>query len=174
TARPTLPAADTARADTAGADSARAGPGNQEEEAELERMLALGSARSLYRMRPSRADSANADGRRGINYVIADTIELTFLEGEVDIATVRGLKRGVYLDPLNPDSARADSLRADSARPGAVAADTLPADSVAARPPAAGDQPSPAPTTPPPPAPAAATPANPPVPERRTAAGGRR
>jgi lipopolysaccharide export system protein LptA len=172
--RTPLPAADTARGDTARSDSARAGPPDREE-AELERMLALGSARSLYRMRPSRDENADPDAKRGINYVIADTIELTFLDGEVDVATVRGLKRGVYLDPLTGDSARADSLRRDSVRLGAVAADTLPADSVGAQaPPAGGGQDQPAPSAPPPPPPAATAPASPPAPERRPAAGGRR
>lgn len=133
----TVPAA--AR-DTAGEplpDSARAAP-RDSTEAELERMLATGNARSLYRMRPSREEAADTTLKRGINYVIADTIDLSFFEGEVDIATVRGLKRGVYLDPIKPDSAAGDSLRVDT---GQVAAR---ADSAAAPPtvrPAAGQAP---------------------------------
>jgi lipopolysaccharide export system protein LptA len=139
-------------------------------EAELERMLATGNARSLYRMRPSREEAADTTLKRGINYVIADTIDLSFAEGEVDIATVRGLKRGVYLDPLNADSARADSLRVDT---GQVAAGA-PADAAAPTlRPAAGDTPpeepapSPATTTP-------AAPATPPPGERRPATTGAR
>ena len=41
---------------------------------ELERVLAWGNARSLYRLTPSREDAANPDAKRGINYVIGDTI----------------------------------------------------------------------------------------------------
>jgi lipopolysaccharide export system protein LptA len=100
------PSVPVARPDTARSDST---------EAQLERMLAFGGARSLYRMRPSR-EQADSAAKMGINYVIADTIDLSFLEGEVDIATVRGLKKGVYLDPLNADSARADTLPRDSAQ----------------------------------------------------------
>lgn len=108
-ARPAPARPDSAgivRPDTVRADST---------EAELERMLAVGSARSLYRMRPSRDEQADS-ARMGINYVIADTIDLSFVEGEVEIATVRGLKKGVYLDPLDADSARADSLRRDTSQ----------------------------------------------------------
>lgn len=144
-------------------DSARAAarpagaPADTSQNAQLERLLALGSARSLYRMAPSSdsAQAARAGGRRGINYLIGDTIDLAFAEGEVDVATVRGLKRGVYLDPALRDTARADSARGDTAaarvaertpavvRPGAPAA---PADGQPATPPA----PAPTGSTPPP------------------------
>ncbi|HYR08950.1 MAG TPA: LptA/OstA family protein [Longimicrobium sp.] len=170
---PAPAAADTAAADTANEPvPARAAPADSTE-AELERMLATGNARSLYRMRPSREEAADTTLKRGINYVIADTIDLSFTGGEVDIATVRGLKRGVYLDPVKADSARGDSLRVDT---GQVAAGT-PADSAAAPNvrPAAGSAPprdEPAPTTP---TTTPAAPATPPPGERRPATtGGRR
>jgi lipopolysaccharide export system protein LptA len=143
------PSSPVARPDTARADST---------EAELERMLAFGSARSLYRMRPSR-EEADSAGKMGINYVIADTIDLSFAEGEVDIATVRGLKKGVYLDPLNADSARADSLPRDTAQVAAGGRRPAAPDTVA---PTAGQGTggnTPAPQTPP--ATTPATPANP-------------
>jgi hypothetical protein len=158
-------AADSARAaaaDPAGVarpDSVRP-PARDSTEAQLERMLAVGSARSLYRMRPSREEQADSTAKMGINYVIADTIDLSFLEGEVDVATVRGLKKGVYLDPLKTDSA---ALPRDSA---AVAAGP-PArpDSVAPAPPGQGTVPAPAA----PPATTTTT-TNPPAPvERRPA-----
>lgn len=87
------------------ADSAAPPPPPREGDAELERVLAMGNARSLYRLTPSSADSTgppDPDARRGINYVIGDTIELRMAAGEVETATVRGLKRGVYLDPAQP------------------------------------------------------------------------
>ncbi|HEX6371410.1 MAG TPA: LptA/OstA family protein [Longimicrobium sp.] len=164
------PAAPADSARPAGPDSARAAP-RDSTEAELERMLATGNARSLYRMRPSREEAADTTLKRGINYVIADTIDLSFADGEVDIATVRGLKRGVYLDPIRADSAGGDSLRVDT---GQVAAARPGADSAAAAPaaaPAPGNAPAP---SAPPPAPAA-TPTTPaaPVERRPAAAGGR-
>lgn len=142
------PSSPVARPDTARADST---------EAELERMLAFGSARSLYRMRPSR-EEADSAGKMGINYVIADTIDLSFLEGEVDIATVRGLKKGVYLDPLDADSARADSLPRDTGQVAAGGRRPVTPDSVAPTGQGTGGN-TPAPRTPPGTTPA--TPANP-------------
>jgi hypothetical protein len=103
-----LARADTAAADTVAGDTVPVPPlaaAAGGEEAELERVLAMGSARSLYRMRPSREEQGDPEARRGINYVIGDTIELTFTAGEVDVAHVRGLKRGVYLDPVQTAAA---------------------------------------------------------------------
>jgi lipopolysaccharide export system protein LptA len=103
------PGDSAAPADSAApGDSAAAPAPPGEGDAELERVLAMGNARSLYRLTPSRADSAgppDPDARRGINYVIGDTIELRMAAGEVETATVRGLKRGVYLDPAQPGAA---------------------------------------------------------------------
>jgi lipopolysaccharide export system protein LptA len=167
--------ADSTRADSAAAplpaDTLRPAPGAvaraDSADAELERMLAWGNARSLYRLQPSREEAQNQGGKRGINYVIADTIDLAFADGEVDVATVRGLKRGVYLDPIQAaDSAGRDTLPRDT---GAVAAADRPAPPlVGADAPADGNPPA-APATPPaaPAQPAATTPA------RRPAAGGR-
>jgi lipopolysaccharide export system protein LptA len=152
------------RSDSALAASRPAGaPADTSRDAELERLLALGSARSLYRLAPSRdsAQLARSDGRRGINYLIGDTIDLAFAEGEVDVATVRGLKRGVYLEPNVRDTARADSARGDSA-----------AARVAERAPGAVRPAGPAPTggqQAPPGAPAAAPPGTTPPPDRRRA-----
>lgn len=140
-------------------------------EAELERMLATGNARSLYRMTPSREERADSTLKRGINYVIADTIDLSFAEGEVDVATVRGLKRGVYLDPIKADTARADTLAPDS---GQVAARTR-ADSAAAPPAVAPADGESAPRNPPaPPGTTPAAPATPPPGERRPGTTGAR
>jgi lipopolysaccharide export system protein LptA len=80
------------RQDTAAAPAAEGAP---EPEPELERMLAVGEAWSLYQ---GRADGRN--GAAGINYVTGDRIDLAFSDGEVDVARVQGLKRGLYLDPL--------------------------------------------------------------------------
>jgi hypothetical protein len=157
--------ADTARPPAARPDSANA---------ELERMLAVGSARSLYRMRPSREEQQrNPNGKHGINYVIADTIDLAFVEGEVDVATVRGLKRGVYLDPLQADTTARDSTGRDTLPrdTGTVAAANRPAPTVGAA--TAETNPPASPPASPPAAPASTTPPAATTPERR-APGGRR
>jgi hypothetical protein len=142
-------------------------------DAQLERMLALGSARSLYRMRPSREEAQDTARKPGINYVIADTIDLSFVDGEVEIATVRGLKRGVYLDPIQRDTTRRDTLARDS---GTVAAGERPAPTVGGEP-APVDAPAAPPANPPaapaPATPASTTPATTTAPERRPGAGGR-
>jgi lipopolysaccharide export system protein LptA len=102
------PAGRVAQRDTAGRDTAQA---------ELERLVALGNARSLYRMRD---DSARAGLKpHGINYLIGDNIDLTFVDGEVDVAHVRGLKKGVYLDPGQPSERTAsEENRPGQGRPG--------------------------------------------------------
>jgi hypothetical protein len=91
---------------------------------ELERVLAFGNARSLYRLTPSREEPVEPGARRGINYVIGDTIELAFAGGDVETATVRGLKRGVYLDPIQPG---APSTPAEGAAAPPGGADPAPA-----------------------------------------------
>jgi len=106
--RPAIAPRDTARGrgTQARGDTART---------EIDRLLAIGDAHSLYRTRPDSTKPAN-EQRPGINYLVGDRIDLRFKAGEVDVAHVRGLKRGLYLDPTSPrDSAAADSA---GARPG--------------------------------------------------------
>lgn len=63
----------------------------------LKRLLARGDAQSLYRVERNR--SGSTDQQPGINFLSGDTIELTFLAGEVEVADVTGLQRGLYLEP---------------------------------------------------------------------------
>lgn len=65
----------------------------------LERIQARGSALALYRV--ARADSAG-DGRRGIEFISGELIELTFHAGELVLAEVTDLQRGLHLDPAEP------------------------------------------------------------------------
>jgi hypothetical protein len=111
--RPVAPAPAAARGDTA--------------KTEIERLLAIGNAHSLYRMRDS---TQAAEQKPGINYLIGDRIDLTFKGGEVDVARVRGLKQGMYLDPGNP----ADSTAADTTAAGRRAATNAGRRQPAARP----------------------------------------
>ena len=149
------------RADTAAAAG--------EDEAELERMLAMGSARSLYRMEPSRDSTGASPGRPGINYVIADTIDLAFVAGEVETANIRGLKQGLYLDPdtAGAGAARVDAAGTPSAGPGAELrpSPAAPVDGAPRPTPPGEETPPPAPKT---------EPAAPPPGEPRPREGGRR
>jgi lipopolysaccharide export system protein LptA len=100
-----------ARPDTAASDTA---------DTEIERLLATGDARSLYRMRD---DSAKAGQTKpGLNYLIGDQIDLRFVDGEVDVAHVRGLKKGVYLDPAPPRAPGDSTAAATGNRPGTAGA----------------------------------------------------
>jgi lipopolysaccharide export system protein LptA len=106
-----------ARPDTAG------GP---EEDVELERVVATGSARSFYRVREEGQPAAE---RPGMNYLVAREIELTLREGELDVADARGLQRGVYLDPTPPGgqgTAPAGDGTVPAPQPGAPAPGTPP------------------------------------------------
>lgn len=76
-------------------DTAAGGGGTAEREVVLDRVVALGTASSLYRVE-------NDDGSRsrpGLNYIVGDAIELSFQGGELAVADVRGLQRGLFLDP---------------------------------------------------------------------------
>ncbi|MBW3629898.1 MAG: hypothetical protein KY464_11445 [Gemmatimonadetes bacterium] len=104
----------TAPAPTEAADSA----------VELQRIVARGTALALYRLE---RDSARAEpagnaaeqpsGRRAVNFVSADAITLTFAAGEVDVAELHGVRRGIYLDPAPPAAAPESPTATDAAAP---------------------------------------------------------
>ncbi|MEZ4423989.1 MAG: hypothetical protein R3E98_11285 [Gemmatimonadota bacterium] len=84
----------------------------------LERLVAQGGARSLYRLEPSDTTRAATDRRLAVHYVVGDTIAITMVDGEVDRMEVHGQTQGLHLEPmaLPADTAAADSLRGDTAR----------------------------------------------------------
>lgn len=65
--------------------------------AELRRLVARGSAQSLYRMPPEEGEAVAAD-RPNINFLVGEVIELQLVEGEVQIAQVTGLQQGLFLE----------------------------------------------------------------------------
>jgi lipopolysaccharide export system protein LptA len=79
----------------------------------LEKLLATGTAASLYRVQRSTEPGAGP----GLNYLSGDIIELTFQGDKVDLAKVSGLKQGVYLeaDVGTPSAAPVDGEPLDSA-----------------------------------------------------------
>lgn len=94
------PAPDSAAPDSVAVD----GAGEAEEpEVRLERLVARGSARSLYRVRDDEQPRNGA--RPPLNYLSGETIELSLTAGELELAQVSGLRRGVYLDPIPPQPA---------------------------------------------------------------------
>ncbi|CAN5883596.1 hypothetical protein BH23GEM7_BH23GEM7_16760 [soil metagenome] len=91
-------------------------------EVQLDRILAQGSARSLYRIR---RNDAPEDAPPALNYLAGDHIELTLAGGELEVANVTGLRRGVYLDPAPPAPAEEpveEDTNATPAAPPAAAA----------------------------------------------------
>jgi len=124
---------------TAPRDTGRAAQGDTAR-TEIERLLAIGDAHSIYRTRPDSTKPAN-EQRPGINYLVGDRIDLRFKAGEVDVARVHGLKQGLYLDPQT-DSTATDSTGAARNAGGRTAGAARPA---AGNRPTTGVSPSPAP-----------------------------
>jgi hypothetical protein len=100
-------------------DSARAAADTSSaDEFRLERLAAIGSASSLYRLVPE--DTTRACAREPvIHYVIADRIDIEMEDGEIDRMDVTGQTRGVHAEPgacVPADSAAADSVVARARR----------------------------------------------------------
>lgn len=68
----------------------------------LERLVARGKARSLYRMAPSDSTMVEEENRLAIHYVIGDEITILMDGGEVDRMEVKGETRGIHLEPVKP------------------------------------------------------------------------
>jgi hypothetical protein len=88
------------------AAAADVGPPGERRNYVLERLVAIGNSRSIYRYPP---ESAAPDGaplprpdrsRWTINYVVANRITLTLSGGRVEGAEAEGAVVGGYLDPL--------------------------------------------------------------------------
>lgn len=136
-------AADTTAADSLAADTAvaraaagdTAAPARDTAATELERLLAIGNARSFYRIRRDGAETAGPggpetspgegggeEGRMARNYVIGDRITIRFRAG--DPLSVHGTRAiGLFLEPVEgtggtrpPDSVAAPDTAAGTAR----------------------------------------------------------
>lgn len=79
-------------------DTSSVAPDSADARYRLERVVAIGNARSLYRMEPS--DSVGADRRLALHYVQGRRISIQMDEGDVSEMEVEGQTRGVYLEPL--------------------------------------------------------------------------
>lgn len=94
----TADTADPVTLDTADDDA-----DTDEERVELDRLVAVRNARSLFRAREEEngeldEDAEQANDRPSLNYVAGSRIELRMLNGELEVARVQGLRRGVFLD----------------------------------------------------------------------------
>jgi len=82
---------------------------------QLQRLLAQGSARSMYRMAASDSIVAEEPGQFAIHYVVGD--EITILlnpQGEAEKMEVVGETRGIHLEPLGRRALGIDSLAVDT------------------------------------------------------------
>ena len=91
-----------------------------QDEHRLERLAAMGSARSLYRIAPNDSARGRGDRRPAIHYVTAAEIVIELDDGVIERMQVSGQTVGVHAEPAGASAA---APVADSA-----AADTLPAD----------------------------------------------
>jgi hypothetical protein len=74
---------------------------------EIERVVARGGARSLYRLPPDDSTAVPGVDPPAVHYVMGDEITLLMEDGEVQSMEVVGQTRGVHLEPLGtapPDS----------------------------------------------------------------------
>jgi hypothetical protein len=84
----------------------------------LERLVAQGGARSLYRMPASDstlAEERDRKDRLAVHYVLGDEITIIMEEGEVDRMEVVGQTRGIHLEPVRP-AGRGGMAEPDTAR----------------------------------------------------------
>jgi lipopolysaccharide export system protein LptA len=85
-------------------DSSSVPAENGRDSVALERIIARGSARSLYRVDANEERSNGGTARRsGINFVSASEITVVMRDGQMDSTVVSGDAVGLYLDP-DPDA----------------------------------------------------------------------
>jgi hypothetical protein len=92
----------TAGAQPPGADTVAAGDVAAEEEPAylLDRLTAMGNAKSWYRAPPEGVDPETSDRRTwGVSYLLADEITVQLSEGAVDWIEAIGSVRGIQLEP---------------------------------------------------------------------------
>ncbi|MEX2584450.1 MAG: hypothetical protein WD766_14365 [Gemmatimonadota bacterium] len=91
----------------------------EEQPVELRRLVAVGSAQSLYRMTPE-GEQAGPGIRRNVSFLVGRQIELELLQGELQVARVEGLRQGVYLEASGPAPAVVPAEPPADATPGPV------------------------------------------------------
>ena len=92
-----LPAADSAIAEP---DAPTTEVPETREEARIDRIVAMVSARSLYRLPASDPAAVAGEDPPAVHYVVGDRITIVMREGEVDRLEVEGQTTGIHLEPL--------------------------------------------------------------------------
>jgi lipopolysaccharide export system protein LptA len=78
---------------------------------QLDRLLAMGGARSMYRMAPSDSILAEEGGALAVHYVMGDEITIILNSaGEAERMEVVGQTRGIHLEPIRGEVGIVDSL----------------------------------------------------------------
>ena len=82
----------------------------------IDRIIAQGDARSLYRLPPSDTAAVLGEDEPAVHYVVGDEITIVMVEGDVDRMEVDGHTRGMHLEPVRvmEDSLAAPSLGVDT------------------------------------------------------------
>ena len=85
--------ADTSESREPAADTAQAAY-------RIDRIIAQGDARSLYRLPPSDTTAVPGEDEPAVHYVLGDEITIVMVEGDVDRMEVTGQTRGMHLEPV--------------------------------------------------------------------------
>ena len=90
------------------------GSGSGTPELEVEEIIAIGNARSLYRLPPNDSLAVPGVDPPAVHYVIGNEIRIEMRGQQVESMQVRGQTEGVHLEPLQrasvPDTAQIDTL----------------------------------------------------------------
>ena len=99
-------------------------PDSVREQYRLERLMAVGEARSFYRIEPNDSARARGDRRPAVHYVTAAAITLELKAGVMAKMEVRGQTEGIHAEPtligVPPDSLAAPGDTADATPVGTV------------------------------------------------------
>jgi hypothetical protein len=69
-------------------------------ESQVDRIVAIVDARSLYRLSPSDPAAVAGEDPPAVHYVVGDRITIVMQEGQVDRLEVEGQTTGIHLEPL--------------------------------------------------------------------------
>ena len=90
------------------------GSGTETPELEVEDIIAIGSARSLYRLPPNDSLAVPGVDPPAVHYVVGNQIRIEMRGQQVESMQVSGQTEGVHLEPLQrapvPDTAQVDTL----------------------------------------------------------------
>jgi len=80
-------------------------------EYQLQQLVAVGGARSMYRMAASDSTMAEEPGRFAVHYVVGDRITIRLNEnGEAETMEVEGQTRGIHLEPIHQAETPPDTV----------------------------------------------------------------